>query len=123
MEIKNVYAIRVNKKDKDLRDYLSQFPQDEQANALRELINYGISSLNNNFQAQQSIQELQEGISKLKQEQDAKLDKIINLLNNNSFVAKNEDELVETENKENVQVDVNKAKNNMQEALSMFMNG
>lgn len=119
MEVKEVHAIRLKKGDIELKEYLSQFPLEQQTGALRELINYGISSLKKNFQMQQSIQELQEIIFNLQKEQDRQFQEILQLLKQSgTTIPTVQSSGVDSDNNS---IDIDKVTSSMQEALSMFM--
>lgn len=112
MKIKPVYSIRITKNDTDMKEYLQQFPESKQNQALKEIIKYGIISLKKDYQINQELE------NKLK-EQDEKLNKIIQLLQNVKIKNNSFEQIDEEKEKEN-SIDFEKTKETMKEALSMF---
>lgn len=66
MAIKEVYAIRLNRKDESLRHYLEQFDVKRQSTELKKLLHLGVSTV----QAQRNEGDVHYAVSFTKQDSD-----------------------------------------------------
>lgn len=117
MEVKEVYSIRITKKDEDIESYLEQFPPKKQNAALKKLLKYGIEKLHQNYDMDTAIKGLEETILAIQSQQDKKIDRVLQLLSRSEINPSNESENILDEEPE---VDLNKARSSLQESLSMF---
>jgi|SRR5690554_1461931 len=120
MKVKKVYSIRITKEDEDIKNYLEQFPEDEQNRALKSLLKYGIERLSKDFSYEKTLEELNETVLKIQEEQQQKLNEIKTLI---TELKSSDVNVVMSEEKQNETdlVDVNKARDSMKEALQMFI--
>lgn len=120
MKIKEVYSIRIAKEDGDIKNYLEQFPEHEQSQALKSLLKYGIERLNKDFSFEKTLEQLNETVLRIQEEQQQKLNEIKNLI---TELKSSDVKVVMSEDQpnENDVVDVKKARDSMQEALQMFL--
>jgi hypothetical protein len=105
MRLKEVYAIRINKNDKVIKEYLQRYPQSAHGAILKSLIVLGIKSKN--------IQETNE-----------KIEEVLALLKSQPTFSNEAKELPKQDEPpdEEVEIDLDAARKTMSEALSMLMN-
>lgn len=121
MAVKEVYAIRINKDDLEIKRYLEQFPERKQTKALKSLLKYGAERLQEDYVRNQEIHKLQETIQSLQEKQEQKLEEIIKLISKLQIRGKIGDETESsTVPEEDTTIDTDKVKKAMQEALLMF---
>ena len=115
VKVKDVIAIRITKNDdKELKEYLQQFPIDEQNKAAKNLLKFGIQKLQED-KAFKSLQETIKGFYELQME---KLEEIKSLLSDLQ-TSNMKPQSPEIETDEDV-FDIEKASRTMAEALAMF---
>lgn len=122
MEVKEVYSIRINKDDEEIKKYLKQFPSSKQNKALKSLLKYGVSRLQEDYAKDQYIKKLQETINHIQVTQEEKLEEIKKLITNlqkSKFNEQNNSQSVNVDEDDD-SFDLDKAKKAMEEALSMF---
>ncbi|MEC1158706.1 hypothetical protein [Cytobacillus horneckiae] len=125
MKVKNVLSIRITKRDKDIEDYLEEFPQDKQNAAIKEIAKYGIKCLKENYERENLNKSIERHFHSLKEEHNRKFDQIfkqidnISLANNGEVYNKNNNINIDINN--NNDVDIDKTKQSFQDAMKMFM--
>lgn len=120
MAVKEVYSIRINKGDEELKDYLDQFPVDKQNSALKTLLKYGIEKLESNMEINEVYKSIKEAIQLGNEAREKQLDEIkmlITQLQANGIEIKTN---LENEDDDELEIDFEKTRESMQEALSMF---
>jgi vacuolar-type H+-ATPase subunit E/Vma4 len=116
MAVKEVYAIRINKDDIEIKTYLEQFPENKHYTALKKLLKYGAERLQEDYVIDQSFNRLQETLQNIQETQEKKLDELMKLISNIQMKPVSQEGSLE----EGEIIDFNKAKKSMEEALSMF---
>lgn len=118
MAVKDVYSIRITKKDEEIRDYLDQFPLSKQNSALKTLLKFGIEKLENNVEMDNTFKKINETIDKVNNVHEQRLEEIISLI---AELKAKGITIKETESDEDEEsIDLDKARKSMEEALSMF---
>lgn len=123
MAVKDVYSIRITKRDEEIRNYLDQFPLSKQNTALKTLLKFGIEKLENNVEMDNMFQKIKQTIEVVNSAQDQKLDNILALITElqvNGITVEQSVEKIEDDEGEEV-IDIHKTRKSMEEALSMFI--
>lgn len=116
VKVKDVIAIRITKNDEEIKEYLQQFPIDEQNKAAKNLLKFGIQKL----QEDNAFKSLQETIKGFYELQTEKLEEIKSLLSGlQTSNMKPQSPEIETDEDDDV-IDIEKASRTMAEALAMF---
>lgn len=120
MVTKEIYSIRINKDDEKIRNYLEQFPISKQTKALKALLKFGVEKLEEDYAHNQAFEKLQETIKGIYAVHEEKLDEIKSLLFNLQ-VSDIDISKEQLEDNDGELLNEDKAKKQMEEALSMFM--
>lgn len=122
MAVKDVYSIRINKDDDELKRYLEQFPSSKQTKALKSLLKYGVGKLQDDYAKDQVFKSLQETIQHIQEKQEKQFEEVKEMIQSLEIPTSktkgvsNQEEVLDDNT-----FDESKAKKTMEEALSMFL--
>ena len=120
MAVKEVYSIRINKSDEELKDYLDQFPVSKQNSALKTLLKYGIEKLESNMEINEVYKNIKQAIQSGNEAREKQLEEIKILITQLQTSGVEVKTRLENDEDEELEIDLDNTRKSMQEALSMF---